>query len=238
MSVYAGPADWWTDLTDAGRTHIATKGIVQSGLICNYDAGASSSYPGSGSTWFDLSGNGRNLALSNTTFDTDKGGALNFTNNAGAFLSTSFALTSGFTLSVWVKHSTLGTAEVQRYLSLGTNEAAVIRKQATTATRLQTYLINSSGTVRDIQLNNMIVVDTYYNFASTYDGTTFRLYRNAIQVSTLTTSNTLRTPDSILIGSSTEPMKGNIYVVSAYNRALSVDELSQNFNAFRGRFGI
>ena len=35
MGAFAGPADWWTDGTDDGRTHIATKGIVQSGLVLN-----------------------------------------------------------------------------------------------------------------------------------------------------------------------------------------------------------
>jgi len=34
--------------------------IVSSGLILNYDAGNSSSYPGTGTTWFDLSGLGNN----------------------------------------------------------------------------------------------------------------------------------------------------------------------------------
>jgi hypothetical protein len=79
MSVFAGPADWWTDGTDAGRTHIATKGIVQSGLVLNLDAGVSSSYPGSGTTWTDLSGNGNNGTLVNgPTFSSDNGGNIVF----------------------------------------------------------------------------------------------------------------------------------------------------------------
>jgi hypothetical protein len=65
MGAHAGPADWWTDETDAGRTHIATKGIVQEGLILNLDAGVSSSYPGSGTTWSDLSGNSYNAVTVN-----------------------------------------------------------------------------------------------------------------------------------------------------------------------------
>ena len=58
MGVFAGIEPTWAAQTDVGRTHIATKGIVQSGLVLNLDAGVSSSYPGSGTTWTDLSGNG------------------------------------------------------------------------------------------------------------------------------------------------------------------------------------
>ena len=56
MGAFAGPAEWWTDGTSDGRNHIATKGIVQSGLVVNLDAGTLASYPGSGSTWTNLSG--------------------------------------------------------------------------------------------------------------------------------------------------------------------------------------
>ena len=46
MGAFAGPAEWWTDSTSDGRNHIATKGIVQSGLVVNLDAGTLASYPG------------------------------------------------------------------------------------------------------------------------------------------------------------------------------------------------
>ena len=45
MGSYAGPADWWTDNTDAGKIHIATKGVVQDNLVLNLDSGASTSAP-------------------------------------------------------------------------------------------------------------------------------------------------------------------------------------------------
>lgn len=39
--------------------------MVTSGLIMYLDAGNTSSYPGSGTSWADLSGNGRNATLIN-----------------------------------------------------------------------------------------------------------------------------------------------------------------------------
>jgi hypothetical protein len=40
--------------------------IPRNNLVCAYDASNSKSYPGSGTTWFDLSGNGNNLTLSSS----------------------------------------------------------------------------------------------------------------------------------------------------------------------------
>ena len=79
MASHAGPADWWTDETDTGRIHIATKGIIQNGLVLNLDAGASTSYPGSGTTWTDLSGNSNNGTLTNgPTYSSSNGGSIVF----------------------------------------------------------------------------------------------------------------------------------------------------------------
>ena len=75
MGAFAGPAEWWTDSTSDGRNHIATKGIVQSGLVVNLDAGTLASYPGSGSTWTNLAPSATNIG--NATLRTDEGYNLN-----------------------------------------------------------------------------------------------------------------------------------------------------------------
>jgi len=111
MSVYAGPADWWTDRTNIGRTHIATKGVVQTGLVLNLDSGVSSSYAGSGSTWTDLSGNGNHGTLTfGPTYSSSNGGEIVFdgVNDYVSFnnlTTSSLGLTSsnGATLSCWLK---------------------------------------------------------------------------------------------------------------------------------------
>lgn len=65
MSVYSGPADWWTDGTDQGRTYIATRGIVQSNLVLNLDAGNTTSVPKTNllTTWVDYAGNQANYEI-------------------------------------------------------------------------------------------------------------------------------------------------------------------------------
>jgi hypothetical protein len=50
------------------------------------DAGSYRSYPGSGSTWFDLTANGHNISLgSSVTHSTDFGGVLRFPENANGY---------------------------------------------------------------------------------------------------------------------------------------------------------
>lgn len=51
--------------------------IVKNGLIFNLDAADRNSYPGSGTTWSDISGNGNNGTLTNgPTFSSDNGGVI------------------------------------------------------------------------------------------------------------------------------------------------------------------
>ena len=50
MAIISGKDTYWT----------AKRGIVQNGLVLNLDAAVASSYPGTGTTWYDLSGNGNN----------------------------------------------------------------------------------------------------------------------------------------------------------------------------------
>ena len=43
-----------------------TPPVITNGLVMYLDAGSRQSYPGSGATWTDLSGNGRNMTLTRT----------------------------------------------------------------------------------------------------------------------------------------------------------------------------
>lgn len=53
--------------------------IVTDGLVLNLDAGNSESYPGYGSTWYDLSGNGNHMTLTGSpSYSNSDGGALSF----------------------------------------------------------------------------------------------------------------------------------------------------------------
>jgi hypothetical protein len=74
-----------------------------------------------------------------------------------------------------------------------------------------------------------------------FDGTNKTIWKNGEIIATQaaavnSTSNTeqLRVGE----GNANELFNGNITQVTIYNRALSDNEVRQNFNAIRGRYGI
>ena len=94
--------------------------VVTNGLVLQLDAGNSKSYPGSGTAWTDLSGNGQNFTLYNSpTFSTNNGGELLFSgSNDYARIRNSSSidlLSSNGTIEVWFRtiSGTLGGTYVR-----------------------------------------------------------------------------------------------------------------------------
>jgi hypothetical protein len=71
-------------------------------------------------------------------------------------------------------------------------------------------------------------------------GTTLDIYINGVLGQSIA-SNINVTTNNVILGawqSGSRPLNGNISNTQIYNRALSADEISQNFNATRGRYGV
>jgi hypothetical protein len=86
--------------------------ISNSGLVLHLDAGNNASYSGSGATtWNDLSGNGSNVTLTNTTFSSANGGSIVFNGtNAYANFNANIGNTNVVTVEMWVQSNTLADA--------------------------------------------------------------------------------------------------------------------------------
>lgn len=216
-----------------------------SSLLLSLDAKNTASYPGSGTTWFDISGKGLNVFLVSTSYTSDAGGGIVF--NSGSFGGLPVGLNfnrGGFSISVWLKHTgTVSTGRVQRYVSIASTSSAegpVLRHNASSAANLHGYLFDSNNTYRSIEVNNQVFTNTYYNFIYTYGHSSgFKLYKNSSLVGSLATSITLPTISDGSIGNgSTEFFEGNMYIFQYYNGELSQTEITQHFDTFRGRFGI
>jgi hypothetical protein len=243
MGVYAGPADWWTDGTDDGRTHIATKGVVQSGLVLNLDAGVSSSYPGSGTTWTDLSGSGNNGTLENGVgFDGGNGGSLSLdgvNDYVDCGNASNFSITLG-TVCSWFKKPH-GPGLYKGLVDKGRDGYGAWSLNVDEWLNSVTFKVRISGT------NRAIIASSYYGnniwtyTCGTYDGTNLSIYQNGILSNSAQYSGTIGTNSvSVRVGSANDGLyfSGNIAQASIYNRALTAAEIQQNFNATRGRFGI
>lgn len=240
MSVYSGPADWWADGTNDGRTHIATKGIVQNGLVLNLDAGVNASYPGSGTTWTDLSGSSNHATLfGGAGYSTSNGGILTFDgtdDGASAPDSASLNFTTGLTLSSWFKFNALPTAEIglfrkQVQWQLGLTNATTIR--------CLVYTNGTSGWTVANDVAYSFTLGAWYNMIMTYDGSGMLIYVNNQVVKVgVATGTIVATANALQIGYHFSYLNGAMGNCQIYNRALSAAEIQQNFNALRSRFGV
>lgn len=239
MSVYAGPADWWTDGTDDGRTHIATKGIVQANLVFNLDAGVSSSYPGSGTTWNDLKGNYNGTANTNPNFTSDSGGIITFNGTTDSItINHDAALnpTLNMTLSIWISFTSFATT-------------TFMITKGTTATGGYSLKLDTTGTqlnlvkwgVVDQRVSVSLSTATWYNIVASQGTSAVDYYINGTYINSINNASAYTTNvDNVRIARSNADTytAAKISNFQFYNRALSAAEIQQNFNALRGRFGI
>ena len=244
MGVAYGVNPTWAAQTDAGRIHIATKGVVQSGLALNLDAGASTSYPGSGTTWTDLSGNGNTGTLVNgPTYDSANGGSILF-DGTNDYMSANISCSRTFySLDWWARPTALSNYDQVILMNSSGTAGSYWQGFTTTA--------NSAGRI-SIGTNtaNRVIVDgvrsngVWANFTWTFDNGSVSLYKNSVLLTTSTIA--AHSADFTLLQIGAGPsfgegtrFDGNCGALKLYSgKALTAAEVRQNFNALRGRYGI
>lgn len=92
--------------TGDGSVTITT--LSNSGLVLHLDAGNTASYSGTGTTWNDLSGNGSHVTLTSTTFNSANGGSIVFNGTSSyANFNANIGNTNVVTVEMWVKTNSL-----------------------------------------------------------------------------------------------------------------------------------
>ena len=222
--------------------------IITDGLVLCLDAGNTKSYPGSGTTWTDLSGNGNNGTLVNgPTYSSDNGGSIVFdgTNDRGNF-TTPITSTSNQTYEIWTNAIASASSTQQYAYLLHTNNAdtSTGRSYMNIGIRpTQQYFAAFNGAHDTMELGVTANTSNIIQIVLTWDGSTQRAYANGIsknsQALTGTPQNFSTTTSFGDDKSTTYRMiQGNIYSIKIYSRALTASEIQQNFNSLRGRFGV
>ena len=191
----------------------------------------------------DLSGNNNTGTQSGgVTYSSANGGSLNFDGSNDIITITSTGIvTNNISVDIWFN---VNSAKAYAAL-LGSNAMEKYEMLIKTASNLEISL--SPGNY--IQHNNILSINTWTNIVvSASNGVAWKVYKNGID---------LETP-SIIVGTyqisgtgvnnidqgrirndvGSFAFSGNIASTKIYNRALTAAEVSQNFNALRGRFGI
>ena len=224
--------------------------VVMNGLVLYLDAANPKSYPGSGTTWTDLSGNGNNGTLVNGVgYSSGNKGSLTFdgTNDYVDISNSSIGNfgTSNFTVSCWGK-ATSGISDTRGIFSKynphsgnGTGWFMFFR-DGNIWVRITQDL---AAPLEASTINVNVSVNTWHFFTIVRNSTSFSLYANDIKLQENTTTNIIDCSSSAPLRIGSGYVSGYYYSGSCsnaqiYNRALSITEIQQNFNATRGRYGI
>jgi hypothetical protein len=219
--------------------------IVTNGLVMALDASNPGSYAGTGTTWKDLTGNGNNVSLVNGPTYMSSGF---FRNDTDSYFSGSGTATipvgnSPYTMIVWVRQlSSVGWGFASGFISIGgffiTNGSNSLRTLNGTLGHFHHYWWGN-----DLSLESNaagIALDKWFMLSVTFDGTTRRIWVNGISRASDNPAGHNVTSTEIQISKTygTEYQQGDVAIAQIYNRALSANEMSQNFNAYKSRFDL
>ena len=224
----------------ANRQAIWPTTIVTSGLILFLDANNINSYSGSGTTWYDLSGNSNNGTLTNgPTFNSANGGSILYDGvDDSVNLNLVSSNVNNVTTEVWFKAITL-PGDSGLFLNGNGGSSGYGLQFGACGTAGTTLYVFFGGVSCNVVSYSTLVTNTWYQAVytrTTTPSTSNILYINGTSVSTNTSTNPNSAAGSTLVGHSA--YNGYISVVRHYNRTLSASEILQNFQATRARYGV
>jgi len=225
-----------------GNLVISSASIVTSGLVRNFDAAQTASYPGSGTTWTDLTGSGTSMTLTNgPTYDSANSGSILFDGTNDWARTTSNGLGTGniaHSLEMWVNFTTITPASRWWLAVIGTYESVGQLHWIGTSATSTGFGVWSGSQVSP----NLLGANQWLHIVTTFNGTLLSSYVNSVAGPTINAGFGISS-STFTIGLPTNQAAENYYsgkvsIARIYNRALSAAEVSQNFNALRYRYGI
>jgi len=218
----------------------AKRGIVQDGLVLHLDAGVKESYSG-GNVWRDLSGNGNNFTLVNgPTYSKNSGGSISFDNGDDYAIATinNTNIRSSNHFSFFCRVDATNVPDYN-FVFFHPSEYIFIALQAGVY-RVQ-YRYDTVNDIFDDSVSNPYEEEwAYYSFDWT--GSSYTFYINGSTIKTVShTTNTIGSTSEWRIGNNNalnRSFSGQIATFKTYSRSLSANEVQQNFNATRHRFGV
>jgi len=219
---------------------------VTSGLQLYLDAASSTSYSGSGTTWYDLCGNQNDVVMqnsSNISFTRSSGSYFTLANNGYFNKATTTGIPTGssaYTMSVWVQWPSgtwqTGGGFVGVGNSTGGNQTNQFRSTGTNGLVNYWYGNDLAAT------STVSPASQWFNAVAQWDGTTRKIWVNGTEFASAGASGLNVSSSLLQVGatnvSGSEALRGNIGQALIYNRALTPTEIQDNYTAIRTRYGV
>ena len=238
-----------TNLLHFRQTNYSLSFGSASSTVFALDAGLSSSYPRSGTTWFDLSGNARNFTLINgPVYSSANSGLISFDGSDDLARLTYTVTQSTSTLMFWFNSRSFSTATGLDSIISNDNTGGSVgfdfRKEFGSTSNLQySDYFNGSWVMRNV---GTLADNSWYLVVATYDEVRSKVYLN----NTLTLDNAYTGPKNTgatIIEIANQPFFGAggtrslscfVSEVRFLNKALAATEVSTYYNATKGRYGL
>ena len=239
-----------SEIQQSYNTIAAKYASVTSNLVAYYNPDLTSSYPGTGTTLFDISGNGLNGTMSNITY-TDPYFTYNGTSSQvnipdNALLEPG---SGSWTMEAWAYLSNTGAGAKT---ILGKFDPGGGAQDVSYSMRISTanaYAQMGDGTGAYVDSTSYtLTINTWTHIVYVWTNgatKTLQTYINGTSIGSVshTLSSILNTPSNLYLGSYnggeySQWMNGRIGITRLYNAALTTAQVSQNFNANRATYGL
>jgi hypothetical protein len=204
---------------------------VSDGLVLALDAANTKSYPGAGTKWTDLSGNGYHATINPLyqIYNSNNGGYFSFISDGSGAQAATIANNVASLLSAtntveftMYKTNTQGQILTNNFYGYGESNV-VFAKNGTTSVALG------------------VVLHVWEHYAITYNTSTITVYKNGVIGASTSGFDMSGLTGSVFLGArpwSPTAQNFRLGILKIYNRPLSANEIQQNFSALRGRYGI
>lgn len=235
---------------NSNSVSIISPGLITNSLLMHLDAGNYVSYPATGTTWFDISGNINNGTLTGgPTYSTEGNGSIAFTTTSANYVNcgTSLILADGWSIGAFIRTS--GSAGTQFVMgrTAGSSGGFAQNYSLFIDSSNKAKVGSSADSYANAASTTTLANNTWYYILGTYNsaGKVLSIYVNGVfeASTTLTTAppttaglyTTLGAGDGL---DAANRLNGNIAFGQIYTRNLMTQEVLQNFNATRARFGV
>ena len=228
--------------SNIGWTSSLPSSYVTENLQFYVDAGLPSSYSGTGTTWYDISGNSRNLTMNSLSYSSNDGGYIIFdgSHTADSVATYSINFSNGFTVESVAKFS--GSGQEGLFAFNGNGKFINVQAQET---NIRWEVDQGSS----FETTNSLTSSTWYHVTCVYEGTsngssaTARIYINGVENNTGSlyadrTGTSQSQTSNFELGLHDNYLNGNIALSRMYNKVLSPSEVLQKFNYTKNRFGL